>query len=71
MSVNAGVAAGFQGCHLIKFDGYVLRATSPAKLSRGSWPRGHRTALVSASPARPAAFPEWKAQRMDQSRFMP
>ena len=48
-----------------------LRATSPAKSSRGSWLSGHRTPLVSPSPACPAAFPEWKAPRMDPSRSMP
>ena len=71
MSIDAGVPAGFQGCHIIKLNGYVFEGHLTSEISKRFLVQRPRELLVSAFPACPAAFPGWRAQRTDQSRSMP
>ena len=71
MSLGAGVPAGFQGCHLIKLNGYVFEGHLTSEIIKRFLAERPQDSIGLASPACPVAFPEWKAQRMDQSRSIP
>lgn len=61
---------GFQGCHLIKLNGYVFEGHLTSEIIKRFLAEKPQDTIGLSIPGMRAAFLEWKVQRRDQSRSM-
>jgi hypothetical protein len=58
ISLDAGVPEGFQGCHLIKLDGYVFEGHLTNEIIKRFLAERPQGSIGLSIPGMPSAFPE-------------